>query len=221
MLLSEKVIKAGNVLIVAKQIPQGKQGAGFGKAAGEGNCSTSNMATLSPESRRREEYEKNLAQVEQTAYEKGYSDGAAWQKKQSLPTLRALDGLLQEADALQKRLFAEAEGQMLDLVLAVAEKVIYEEVSGNNKVILTVLREAVKGVVERKGMKIHLNPNDYRYVTEIKPDLLLDLEGARNISFEADAMIKQGGALLETTTGEVDARLEQRVSEIKSALKRN
>ena len=176
---------------------------------------------VSPEHLRLEAEAKILDQTCKNAYDRGFSEGTVWQKKQNLLTLKALAEVLREAEALKRKLYAEAEEQMLDLVLAVAEKVVYEEVSANRKTILTLLREAVKSVMDREGMKICLNPSDYAFIKEMKPDFFLDLDGAKNIAFEADAAIQPGGAVLETNAGEVDARLEQRIKEIKAALKIN
>jgi flagellar assembly protein FliH len=103
--------------------------------------------------------------------------------------------------------------------LAVAEKVIYDEVATNDQIILGILREAIKGVVDREGMKIHLNPQDFLFMNEMKTNFLKEFSGLKNVTFEEDHEIHRGGAMLETLSGEIDARLEQRVKEVKGALK--
>ncbi len=49
-------------------------------------------------------------------------------------------------------------------------------------------------------------------------DFLKEMNGMKNVVFEEDAGVNQGGAVLETLSGEVDARLEHQLQEIKMAL---
>lgn len=156
-------------------------------------------------------------QARKQAYDQGFAAGLALQQENSLTTLKALSQILREAGDLKKKVWADSEEQMLKLVLAVAQKVIYDEVSTNSQIILGVLRAAVKGVLDREGMKIHLNPQDLLFLKEA--DLLQEFSGGRNVAFEEDGGIKRGGALLETIAGDVDARLEQRFQEVTGALK--
>jgi flagellar assembly protein FliH len=195
MVLSDKVIKADNVHLIAKGSP--------------------GYAAAFPDSEAEE-----AEQARKQAYDQGFAAGAAWQKEQGLTTLKAFSRTLQEVGVLKKKLLSEAEGEMLKLILAVAEKVIYDEVSTNRQIILGVLREAVKGVLDREGMKIRLNPQDYLFMLDMKADFLQEFSGVKNITFEEDGGIQRGGATLETIAGEVDARLEQRVKEVKGALKK-
>lgn len=192
--MSDKVIKADNVHLIVKGSP--------------------GYAAAFPDSE-----DEEAEQARKQAYDQGFAAGVAWQKEQDLTTLKAFSRALQEVGVLKKKLLSEAEGEMLKLILAVAEKVIYDEVSTNRQIILGVLREAVKGVLDREGMKIRLNPQDYLFMLDMKADFLQEFSGVKNITFEEDGGIQRGGATLETTAGEVDARLEQRLKEVNGALK--
>ena len=202
--MSSKVIKARNVQLVGEESPEQSRSLGH---PGAGPTATGNRP------------ENGDEKIRKQIYDQGFAAGVALQKEQSLTTLNALSQTLREVGDLKKKLLAGAEEQMLSLVLAVAEKVIYEEVSGNSQVILGVLREAVRGVVDREGMKISLNPQDYLFMMDMKEGFLQEFSGLKNITFEEDRELQRGGAILETIAGEVDARLEQRVKEVKGALK--
>lgn len=220
MSLSDKVIKAKNVKVVTV-LPAGhKHVSRSDEKLLQGSISAS-ATPVSADQQRLKAEAKILEQARKEAYDRGFSEGVNWQKKHNLLSLKAIEDILGAAQSLKKSLYADAEEQMLNLVLTVAEKVIYEDVSANKKAILAVLREAVKSVLDREGMKIRLNPRDYAFVKEMDPDLIMGLDGARNIAFEEDAAITPGGAILETNAGEVDARLEQRIKEIKTSMKIN
>lgn len=213
--MSSKVIKAQNVQFVGTESAaqtlfwnRGERGSGN---LISGGASTGNYAPDSGD--------EKAEQASKQSYDQGFAAGAALQKEHASTSLKALSQILREVGDVKKKMLAGAEEQMLALVIAVAEKVIYTEVSANDQIILEVLREAVKGVVDREGMKIRLNPQDFLIIMDMKADFLQEFSGLKNVSFEEDGGIQRGGAMLETIAGEVDARLEQRLREVKGAMK--
>ena len=104
------------------------------------------------------------------------------------------------------------------LAIAIAEKIVNEEVATRKEIILGVLKGALKNIAETDGMKIRINPQDFSYMMEIKKDFLESFDGVRNVVFEEDASIKRGGAIVETMFGEVDARIESQLKEIQAAM---
>lgn len=63
-----------------------------------------------------------------------------------------------------------------------------------------------------------MNPEDYRYIMEINPGFINSFDDIRNMTIVEDNSIKRGGVVIETSSGEVDARLEQQLNEIKKAV---
>ena len=170
----------------------------------------------------KERYEKKVQLAEQKAYDKGLSDGIRQgmelQKGESFKTLQAMTGIVTDVSELKKNILEHAEEQIIQLSLAIAEKVIHHEVTTNREVIQNVLRDAIKNIVDRENMKIRVHPHDFRYMMEIKSDFLQKFDGIRNIVFEADETVLRGGAIIETLFGEVDARLDQQYHEIKTLM---
>ena len=217
MPLSSRIIKAQNVQLVAKDCSDRSQWR-QPEEGRQNNC-ISGAAVISPDHNGREKGDEKQGRAIKLAHDQGLAAGIAWQKEQGLMPLKAFSQLVVEVGDLKKKLLADAEEQMLRLIVAVAEKVIHAEVSTSSQVILGILREAVKGVVDREGMKIRLNPQDFLFIMGIKADFLKEFDGMKNVAFEEDEDIQRGGALLETVGGEVDARLEQRLMEVRGALK--
>ncbi len=152
------------------------------------------------------------------AYNKGYADGTAKQKKEALHTLEALAAMTKALPSIQKDILHKGEEQIVKLAVAVAEKILQSEVASRKDAVIGVLRTALRNVSDTEGMKIRLNPQDFRYMMEVKKDFLQSFDGIRNITFEEDGAIKRGGAVIETAFGEVDARLENQLKEIRSAM---
>ncbi len=166
------------------------------------------------------ELEAKLRQTEQEAYDRGFREGMNkgmdLQKEELRQAAGAVSVLMKELTALRQQILAEMELQIVNLAFGIAAKVIHQEVKQERTIVISVLREAVKSVMDRDGMKIRINPHDYRHIVEVKDDFLKEMDGVKNVVFEEDAAIKPGGVVVETRFGEVDARLEQQFQEIKS-----
>ena len=170
----------------------------------------------------KETFARKIRITEQEFYEKGLSDGTRkgreLEKNETLQTLQAMSVIVKEMSALKKNTLENLEGEIVQLSLAVAEKVIHLEATTNREVIRGVLKEAIKNIGDRENMKIRVHPQDFQFMIEIKNDFLQSFDGIRNMTFAEDESIQRGGAIIETVCGEVDARLDQQYNEMKAAM---
>ena len=216
---SRKVIKSDNVKVVdgpatekARFVP-----ADFG-------CENLSQGPAPRRSRVEEvliESEKKIEAAVKFAYERGHAEGfrkgTDTREKELATSAEALKKLLLEVENIRRSILERGEARVLKLVVAVARKVIHQEVSTDRDVILSVLREAVKNVLDRDRIKVRLSPRDRERLSKLTPGLIAGFEGIRSIVLEADESIGPGGAVIETAFGEVDATVEQQLEEILKA----
>ena len=164
------------------------------------------------------EKEERLKKITDESYRKGFKEGMELQKKETLTAMEAIAVMTKQIPEIRKDIVEKSEQQIVKLAVAIAEKILNQEITTRKDIILDVLKGALKNVSETEGMKIRLNPLDFRYMMEVKKDFLQSFDGVRNIIFEEDTSIRKGGAVIETMFGEVDARLESQLKEIKTAL---
>jgi flagellar assembly protein FliH len=176
------------------------------------------VAELSEQEKLEAEREKHLSKVSDECYKKGFAEGAEFQKKEILPVLEAINAMIRMIPPIRKDIRDSTEEQTVGLAIAIAEKILNQEVTLRKDVILGVLKGTLKNISETEGMKIRINPKDFHYIMEVKKDFLQSFDGVRNVIFEEDISIKRGGAIVETMFGEVDARLENQLKEIKVAM---
>ncbi|MBP7232935.1 MAG: hypothetical protein KBA28_13500 [Syntrophaceae bacterium] len=217
------VIKAGQIIDSGKAVPLtgAVKGAsdthsGRGKSAG-------GAAYAKPEPPAEKIFqltESQIKKIQQEAYTKGHADGLQVQSKDIAAKLDVLTAATKTIPQIKKDILQKGEEQMVKLAIAIAERILHQEVTTRKEVIIEVLKSALKNITETDGMKVRLNPQDFRYMMEVKKDFLQSFDGIRNIVFEEDTSVKRGGAVVETLFGEVDARLESQLKEIKSAIMR-
>jgi len=169
-----------------------------------------NKAELEKQNELKESYEKGFAE--------GVKAGIESEKGRSASAAAAFSTALRELAMLRKKTLERAEPEILDLAVAIAEKIIHREVSAGREVFAGVLKSAVRDILDREGIRIKLNPKDYRYVMEVNPHILDGFEGIKNPAFEADPGVREGGVIIETRFGEVDARIEKQLEEIRTAM---
>ena len=160
--------------------------------------------------------------AEKEAYARGFAEGqktgADGERRRLSEAMEALANCMRELDRLKNGCLEENEDKILDLVFAVTEKVINREITTNRDIVHGVLRNAIRQVIDRDGIVVRLNPEDYRYMMEVNPGIIDGLGDIKNMSIVEDGSIRRGGVIIDTSSGEVDARLEQQLHEVRKAM---
>ena len=167
----------------------------------------------------------NIERAKKEAYAKGYSEGIKEgtedERKRLFQAAEALANSMKELDRLRKEILESNEEKILNLVFSVTEKVIHREVTTSRDIVYDVMKSAIKQVIDKEGIKVRLNPEDYRYILEMNPGIIDSFDDIRNMSVVEDNSIRRGGVVIETSSGEVDARLDQQLHEVRKAISRN
>ena len=111
------------------------------------------------------------------------------------------------------------EREILDLIFAVAEKIIHHEVRSDETVIKNVILNALELAVEKNKLMFNVNPEDYDYVEKIRPDIVNQNKELKSIVITSDPAVTRGGCFLETPYGNIDATIESKLEKIVQCLK--
>jgi len=116
-------------------------------------------------------------------------------------------------------LIRSAETEIVKLAIAVAEKILTREIKTDPTIILDIAREALILAGEAENVRVMVNPDDADTVKYFVPQLIEPDQNVGNITIESDRRIDQGGCLIETEKGIVDARLQTRRFNIEGAVR--
>ena len=161
------------------------------------------------------EPEIDIDAIKQEAYLQGIEDG-----KQE-----AIRGVTEELNLYKHNLqslmqcipeeirsgVAQAEGQLVELTLAIARRLIDKESEENHEIVKGVLKAAMEQVKNQTVLAIHLNPRDVEEITPQFPDGRVELI--------PDATIQPGGCRIETDMGEMDATIDTQWEAVASAIR--
>lgn len=164
-------------------------------------------------SRIREEARRVLegAKAERTAaIKKGYAEG------ESKGLAQVTEKLL-HLEQLRERFFAEAEAEVIKLVLEIAEKVIGRIAAENPELIRSVVRQALERTLgDRITVSVH--PDDYRALMAGDHEFKDVVDRTKRLLFREDDGVSKGGCVVETEVGTIDARIETQLEAIRKAL---
>ena len=165
--------------------------------------------------RAREEAEALREQARAEGYEAGRAEG--------LRTLAEgaehLEGLCRDLAGHKAALYREARDQVVELTLALVQKLLgplTEEMEG---VVVRVVERALQVLSDRETLTIRVNPDDLQVLLEAKPRLMRSFDGIRQLAVVEDPAVRRGGCQVQTPTAEIDARLETQLEELVRAVR--
>ncbi len=159
-------------------------------------------------------------------YQRGFEAGrnhAEERLRQEFESRLALEreriGTLMKSIGEQLASYQE-RGERVALAVAfeVAKLIVKREVTVDNEIVLHQIREALPRVLGVERIKLRVNPQDEAMVRDHRAVILTSSDSIRDVLVEPDEKIEAGGCVIESDTGNVDARLSTQLKQIEAAL---
>lgn len=151
--------------------------------------------------------------IRKAAYAQGYSDGeragADLAAQQLQPVMQSFRKTTEELAAYKPTLRAEAEQELVELALVIARRVIHREVQVDRSSVVGIVRACVERINGAEIHRLRVNPADAEVLAEY-----FRQSDRSDIEIVPDQSVAPGGAILHTSQGQLDARLESQLREI-------
>jgi flagellar assembly protein FliH len=96
---------------------------------------------------------------------------------------------------------------------------VIKVISENQRnVIISNVVQAFRKVKGRGNIIIRVNMADVKLSTDHIKDFIQLMEGAKSIQVVEDSTVDQGGCVIETDFGEIDARISSQLTELESKI---
>jgi flagellar assembly protein FliH len=154
--------------------------------------------------------------IERDAFAKGYAQGeragteAAATRADAM--LRRLAQTIEELAALRSEMIHRTERQAVQLILAIAERVVQRELTLDRGLLLGMARVALDRLGEYGSATIRLHPDDYQAIGA-QPSI----DGAP-VQVVADPGVSRGGCHVQSDFGFMDVSPESQFRELARAL---
>ncbi len=164
--------------------------------------------------------EERLLEMERKGYEDGFASGerAGFElgNENAARMIAAIEQLQQQIAALRQQLVADAEREVVNLSLAVANRVLGYEVEQDHPVVLAGIAAAREHFAPSAKLTIRLHPNDRAVLEAHQPELLALL--GEDFELHGDGAIAPGGVVMEGDGKLIDATLVTRFEQVVNAL---
>ncbi len=201
---------------------------GKGRISNNSEAVLFNMPSLEDDRdpKRRGEVIRGLEEIQRQGYEEGFASGerAGFEegKQKASVLIDRLEKIIEDAASFKVNLVQELEARVVDLAIAVARKIIVEEISMRPEIIATVVKEAL-GKLQRMGrITIMINPalhdlfmEKKKELTDIHEDIMFDINS--NISLTGPLVISE----LEEVVTDIDSLVANIIEEIKTVRPQN
>jgi len=124
------------------------------------------------------------------------------------------------AEALEKErkiIYAEAEKEIVNLALAISEKILSHEAHVNPEMILSVVRKALQKSKDTASIRIRIHPLDLEILQQAELKPACPQAEFNGIGFLADELLVRGDCLVETAQGYIQAGIRDQLAFIDSA----
>jgi len=157
---------------------------------------------------------KAEAEGEVSGREAGFQQG----KVEVDRLIRRMHLVLERAQDKRTDILLETEQRIIDMIILIARKVIKVISENQKEVIIANIQDALQKVKGRGDIIIRVHTEDLQIATEHLNNFILALEGSGNVQVQEDSMVDQGGCIIETDFGEIDARIASQLAELETKI---
>ena len=165
--------------------------------------------------------DETTREIQEKAYAKGFARGekagieSGKEKIESV--VNSINKGLSELIKIRQDIYLETEQEIVKLAMAIARKVVCNEIRVNKDTVVNVVKEAVEKVEGNEKVKVRLSCKDFQFIKSEKPAIINKIINIENVGFEMDDSIPDGGCIIETESGDIDARIEKQFQAVEEA----
>ncbi len=196
-----------------------------GRASGRRSGTVARTAATVREEARVAGYSDGFTAGSKEGYRVGHENGTrealAEVERQTREATDAFVAALQEfVDGTQfavKRWGEEAEKALAGLAIEIARRALAQELQMSQESVVTIAREAMAEVTHGMRVRVRVNPFGAAALEARREELLAALTNVRDLEVVQDTTI-QGGCVVESDGGVVDARVEAYLARLAKSL---
>jgi flagellar assembly protein FliH len=151
-------------------------------------------------------------------FETGRAAGMAAAEEAMAVSISRLAAVVNGIHENHAAFFRSAERQVVDLALQIAGRVVEREVENMPDLAVNVIRAALEEMDGRTAVRVRVNPADEELLRRRWAQVVPPGIGAERVELQQDERVQSGGAIIETTHGQVDAQLDTKLAQLGNAL---
>ncbi len=160
--------------------------------------------------------QEEASYIKQSAYQEGFNEGI----KQAQVDLENFRNILGAFMGAEERVFNEIAPNILGIAMEIAEKIIKTEVKTDPQIVMDTIMDVLKTISKNEPkIVLRVNPVQVQYIKDTLPEQIRLLGMETKLSILSDDGITEGGCVIQTNNGLVDASIEAQLEIVQNALR--
>jgi flagellar assembly protein FliH len=148
----------------------------------------------------------------------GLAAGRAEAQAAATHALSALSAALEAIEADRAHAVDALECAAVELGLRIGERVLAGALAVEPERVVDVVRGALRTLLDRERVQLLVHPDDLELVAAATSELAAELGGIERLEVQAERRLARGGAIIRTLDGEVDATIEAKLQNVRTAV---
>lgn len=163
-----------------------------------------------------------LKEVQEAAFQEAYQLGLDEGRKEAFQKatldiesrLKKMDTLFTAISQLKLELIQQNESHLVQLAFHMASRLAHAEIKADPSVITQVIKDAMQMAQIEEEVTVHVSPTQIQFLETLKLEGKREFEFLKKVKLEPSDSVSEGGCIIQTNYGEIDARFEERVSKL-------
>jgi flagellar assembly protein FliH len=158
----------------------------------------------------------------QNGFDAGYREGLERAEREMRERyesmLREAAQLIEDAHRVKEAVIAEAEPFLVELSLAIARKIIGNHIEASPEWTIAHVKKTLERRREKGVITLCVAPSQFGKIQDAREELSLAIDSQAELQIVPDNTVDEGGCVVRTSFGSIDARIDTQLAEIKAAL---
>lgn len=150
----------------------------------------------------------------QDGYKAGYDEGYNQIHSDLTEQINNVGIITSSTFDIKKEIIQSSEQEILQLTIAIAEKLVRQHLEISPDIILNIVKAAINELSDREEVKLIVNPALTNNLYQFSENLKHTIQGLKSIKIVEDKTISPDGLIVESQDTRIDARLVTQISEI-------
>ncbi len=160
--------------------------------------------------------QEEAVQIKQNAYQEGYNLGL----QQATTEIDNFKNVLSAFMGAEDKVFNLIAPNVLELSMSIAQKVIKHEAKIDIQIVEDTVMDALKMLSKNEPkIVLRVNPIQVQYLKDTLPEKIKSLGMETKLSVLSDEAITEGGCIIQTNNGMIDATIEAQLGIVQMALR--
>ena len=163
--------------------------------------------------------EADLKSTRERGFSEGYQEGIERADQETASLIATAERIAVEAARERASLLQAAEGDIVELAIAIAQRLVNASIDVEPERVVDVCRGAMRRAFQREVLTVLAHPDDLELLRTAGPQLASELGGIHQLDFVEERRLDRGGVIIRTPAGEIDATFDGKAQVIEESLR--